>query len=94
VPPASGGGAAFAGEMQHIDRGVMLPNQTFLVEFTTVSNRIYYVQYSSDLKQWKTAQPAITGNGTRIQWIDNGEPKTESAPSTQPIRLYRVIALP
>jgi hypothetical protein len=94
VVPDQGGGAAATGIGQHIDRGVMLNNGTFLVEFLTMSNRLYYVQYSSDLMNWKTAQPAIVGTGTRIQWIDNGQPKTESAPSTQPVRFYRVILLP
>jgi hypothetical protein len=94
VPPPQGGGTAAAGTQQHIDRGIMLPNKTFLVEFLTVSNRIYSVQYSSDLVNWKDAQPAIVGNGTRIQWIDNGEPKTESAPSVTPARFYRVVLLP
>jgi hypothetical protein len=72
----------------------MLPNQTFLVEFLTISNRLYSVQYSSNLTTWKDAQPAITGNGTRIQWIDNGQPKTETPPSTTSARFYRVILLP
>ncbi len=94
VTPEQGGGTAVFGIGQHIDRGVMLPNKTFLVEFLTMSNRLYYVEYSSDLRNWKTAQPAVTGTGTRIQWIDNGEPKTEIAPSLAPVRFYRVILLP
>ena len=57
-----------------------LPDKTFLVEFASITNRVYYLQYSSDLRTWKTAQPGITGDGTWIQWIDNGQPKTESAP--------------
>jgi hypothetical protein len=69
-------------------------NSTFLVEFLTISNRLYSIQYSSNLRSWKDAQPAVTGNGTRIQWIDNGEPKTESTPAATPARFYRVILLP
>ena len=49
---------------QHIDRGLMLANQTFLVEFGSISNRIYYIQYSSDLKTWQTAQPAVSPSQT------------------------------
>ena len=40
------------------------------------------------------AQPAITSNASRVQWIDNGQPKTLSAPSTEAQRFYRVIVLP
>jgi hypothetical protein len=94
VVPTTGGGTVAIGAGQHIDRGVMLNNGTFLVEFLTTSNRLYYVQYSSDLMTWKNAEPAIVGTGTRIQWIDNGQPKTDSLPSTQAARFYRVILLP
>jgi hypothetical protein len=93
VPPA-GGGAPVFGTPQRITRGLMLANQTFMVEWVTISNRTYYIQYASDLRTWKTAQPAVTGNGTSIQWIDNGQPKTESAPAGLNARLYRVILLP
>jgi hypothetical protein len=94
ITPPSGGGVSFAGTAQHIDRGIMLANQTFLVEFTSITNRTYYIQYSSDLKNWLTAKPAITGNGTKVQWIDNGEPKTISAPSATQMRFYQLIMLP
>ena len=93
VSPHQGNGPLL-GEVKRIERGVMLPNKDFLIEFSTLSNRVYYVQYCSELGVWKKAQPAITGNGTRIQWIDNGEPKTESAPAATPMRFYRVILLP
>ena len=94
VPPANGGGAALFGTGQHINRGVLLANKTFMVEFATVSNRVYSVQYSSDLVNWKSVQPAITGTGNWVQFIDNGEPKTESAPAAQRARFYRLILLP
>jgi len=82
------------GSGQHIDRSAMLPDKTFLIEFASVSNRLYAIQYSKDLVNWETAQPAIAGNGTFIQWIDNGQPKTESSPATEPKRFYRLLLLP
>ena len=94
VPPVQGGSGAVVGTGVRINRGLMLPDKTFLVEFATVSNLTYYVEYSSDLQNWQTAQPAITGNGTWIQWIDNGQPKTVSAPSVTAARFYRVVVLP
>ncbi len=91
---AGGGTAAAVGTQQHLNQAVMLPDSTFLLEFASTTNRVYYVQYSSDLRVWQTAQPAITGNGTWIQWIDNGQPKTASTPSTTSARFYRIIELP
>jgi hypothetical protein len=94
VQPGQTTTSVLAGIGQHINRGLMLPNQTFLIEFSSITNRVYYIQYTSDFKTWLTAQPAITGNGTKIQWIDNGQPKTISAPSAQNARFYRLILLP
>jgi hypothetical protein len=88
------GPTAPTGVAQHINRAWMLGNKTFVVELATLSNRVYSVQYSSDLVTWKSALPALTGDGNWVQWIDNGEPKTESAPGSQTARFYRVILLP
>jgi hypothetical protein len=93
VPPANQTNVVGVGHVP-IERALKLPNGTFLLEFSTQSNRIYYIKYSSNLVDWKTAQPAIIGNGSRIQWIDNGQPKTESHPSTTNMRFYRLIVLP
>ena len=91
ISAESGGGVTVVGTGQHIDHGLMLADQTFLIEFKSVSNRVYYVQYSSDLTTWQTVEPSIRGNGTSVQWVDNGQPKTESAPAVTPKRFYRVI---
>jgi hypothetical protein len=92
VPPSSL--ASFVGTQQHINGGLMLRNRTFLVVFQSVSNRLYAIQYSSDLVNWKSAQPAIAGTGTWILWLDNGAPKTESSPESADRRFYRLILLP
>jgi hypothetical protein len=72
----------------------MLQNKTFMVEFMSSIGAHYSIEYSADLKNWKSAQPAITGNGTWIQWIDNGQPKTDSLPSATARRFYKLILLP
>jgi len=92
VPPSTT--ASFTGTQQHINRVLMLANGTFLVEFMSVANRLYAIQYSSDLQNWKSAVPPITGTGNWIQWIDNGQPKTESSPTSVEHRYYRLIELP
>jgi hypothetical protein len=82
------------GTFQHVSRALRLSNGTFLIEFNSLLNRTYYVQYSKSLTEWKTVTPALTGTGTRMQWIDNGPPKTESNPAETPCRFYRVLLLP
>lgn len=83
------------GDSVPIDKAVMLPEGNFLLEFFAARGRTYYVQYTSNIAapDWKTAEPAITGSCNLIQWIDNGPPTTESAPSTVNVRFYRVIVL-
>jgi hypothetical protein len=76
-----------------IDRFLMLANGNFLIDFSTISNRTYYIQYTSDFEVWKTATPSILGTGSRMQWIDNGPPKTESSPANG-ARFYRVLLAP
>ena len=71
-----------------------MANGEFMLEFTSFISRTYFVQYGTDMKTWKTAWPSVAGTGNRIQWIDNGAPRTESFPSTQPCRFYRVVVAP
>ncbi|NOS70731.1 MAG: tandem-95 repeat protein, partial [Verrucomicrobia bacterium] len=93
VQPA-GPVAPLQGTFQHVNRGLLLANRTFLIEFPTLTNRVYSIQYSKDLIHWKTSSPAITGDGNWVQWIDNGEPKTDGPPAAAQARFYRLILLP
>ncbi|HEU5070134.1 MAG TPA: immunoglobulin domain-containing protein [Verrucomicrobiae bacterium] len=71
-------------------------NGVFLIEFNTLTNRHYFIQYADtpadlmDSATVQTAFPAVTGTGSRMQWIDNGPPKTASPP-TNGSRFYRVL---
>ena len=66
--------------------------QYFLIEFTAVPGRTYYIQYKALWEDpWKTVQPPIVAPVNRIQWIDSGPPGTESAPGSVPSRFYQVI---
>lgn len=75
--------------------GIRQQDGTYIVEFESLANRFYYIQYSSDpfapAAAWQTAQPIVPGNGSRVQWIDSGPPKTESFPT---IRFYRIALVP
>jgi len=74
-----------------IDRAIWLADGSFMIEFSAVPGQVYYIQYGDDMRTWKTVTPGGTSSANRIQWIDNGQPKTESFPSKQSSRFYRVI---
>jgi len=77
-----------------IDRVVGLVDGTFLIEFPAVRGQDYYVQYCEDFVNWKTVTPSVATDANRIQWIDNGQPKTENFPRNRACRFYRVITSP
>jgi len=89
--PFAGQACQPIGPAPQFERSAMLPDGTFLLEFSSQAGRSYYVQYSRDLATWRTVQPAIAGNGSRMQWIDDGPPKTESRPRATSMRFYRVV---
>ncbi len=73
------------------------PTGAFVVVFPTEAGRRYLVQYAPTVEALsmgsvgiRTAQPAVMGTGSKVQWIDEGPPKTESVPA-EGSRFYRVI---
>jgi probable HAF family extracellular repeat protein len=76
-----------------LSRTERLPSGGFLLEFVSQPGRSYEVQYGEDVENWKAASPPVSGNGTRVQWVDNGPPKTDSRPGSG-ARFYRVVLLP
>jgi VCBS repeat-containing protein len=93
VPPSEPPGPG-VGTYQPIPLYRVLANKSFLLGFPSISNRVYSVEYSSDLVNWKTSTPALVGDGNFVPWIDTGIPKTESNPAQTPIRFYRLLLLP
>jgi uncharacterized repeat protein (TIGR01451 family) len=75
-----------------ITTNVAYPN-AMLIEFESVPGRTYTVYYSDDpaFTTVLAAQPSITAQANKTQWIDDGPPKTVSLPST---RFYRVFRNP
>lgn len=80
-----------AGEGVEVDRCEVLENGDVLIEFPSQIGATYTIQYSQNGEAWNKVVPDITAGGTRLQWIDNGPPKTISHPSGEKLRLYRVI---
>ncbi len=69
----------------------LLPDGSFRVRFSSDLNRSYLIQYSEDMRAWKTAFPPVNGTGGVAEWIDDGPPKTETHPRLLGSRFYRVI---
>jgi hypothetical protein len=72
-------------------------NGTFIIQFPTRTSYRYFVQYAPTLNDLvnattnsRVANPAVSGTGFDVQWIDNGPPKTESLPVAGS-RFYRVL---
>jgi hypothetical protein len=61
-----------------------------LVEFLSGKDRPYRIEYSDDLMTWKVSVPDVIGTGERIQWLDDGPPKTDSFPAAN--RFYRLTS--
>jgi uncharacterized repeat protein (TIGR01451 family) len=67
-----------------------------LIEFASVPGQRYTVLYSADpsFTNGLAAQPPIVAPADRVQWIDDGPPKTVSRPASVGSRFYRVIQNP
>jgi hypothetical protein len=79
------------GEGVSVDRCEILPNGDILIEFAAQIGGVYTIQYSKNGESWTKVVPDVVSGGTRLQWIDNGPPKTSSHPAREKLRLYRVI---
>jgi len=49
-----------------------------MIEFTTLSGRLYAIQYSGDLHTWNTITPFHRAIGSRVQWIDTARPRRKA----------------
>jgi len=70
----------------------MLDSGAFLIEFAATRGRSYTILYSDDasFSQPRIALPPVVAQADRVQWIDDGPPKTISHPMTATNRFYRV----
>jgi len=88
---APSGGAPFS-----ITLVTNLPSGNILIEFVSTAGRSYTVRYAdnSTFTNELAAQPSIVAPADRVQWIDDGPPKTVSRPASVTSRFYRVIQNP
>ena len=97
VLPAITGTNAGAGVV--IDRAFMdsrFAEPRFVLEWTSVPGKTYTIIYSdvSALGPWLVATPTVTAPNNRVQWYDDGPPKTTGKPASVSSRYYRVIVNP
>lgn len=74
--------------------GSVQPDGGLKLEFPTLRNRRYRIQYTDDLAAWRNVEPVVLGTGAVVTWVDHGPPGTDSAPSSASVRLYRIIFAP
>ena len=70
-----------------------LPTGGLLLEFPSAPGRAYHITYGDRVPFTNAlrALPAITATADRVQWIDEGPPKTNRRPDEVPARFYRII---
>ncbi len=83
-----------SGPILSLDREPFLWNGRVVIEFPSIPGETYAIEYSSDMETWQVAVPAVQAAGNRIQWIDDGPPKTQSRPDSVSSRFYRVVQQP
>jgi len=90
------GSSTPSGRIFSIDRAELVQGNRMLIEFNAEAGNRYVVQYRTNATTaaWRTSHPAITAGANRVQWFDDGPPKTESPPGPVGNRFYRVIELP
>jgi hypothetical protein len=76
-----------------VTRHLPLSNGDQLIEIASVPGGTYAVEYSADLADWTRVVPMVTATANRLQWIDNGPPKTASHPSSVAARYYRFVEI-
>lgn len=79
-------------------RSVRVTPQGPLLEWNSVAGKSYVVEYSNDAgKTWFSAVHRLSTSGTRMFWIDRGQPETKTKPVGVPNRpggrFYRIKKL-
>jgi hypothetical protein len=75
-------------------RIVDLEDSRVLIEFPAKKGKTYRIVYSdsSEFTNPLLAEPLIVAPADKVQWIDEGPPKTVSKPGDSASRFYKVFA--
>lgn len=93
VPIGMGSSILVGEEPFAIDRVVKASADTFMIEFQSVPDMRYFIEYSDDLQTWKQSPTIVAPAANRVQWFDSGPPHTEASPLIRGTRYYRVRRL-
>lgn len=85
--------AATATEGIPVTRMMSLPGGDKLIEIASLPGATYAIEYAPDTTGWIRVTPPVVATSQRLQWIDNGPPKTRSHPSEVPRRFYRFVLI-
>jgi len=71
----------------------VLSSGGYMIEFAATLGKTYTIVYSDNLSfsNALTAQPSVVAPANRVQWIDDGPPKTVSHPTNTSNRFYKVF---
>ena len=69
----------------------VLGNGDVLIEVASIPGHVYAIEYSADMTGWLRVSPTVSAPANRLQWIDNGPPKTAVRPSEVRQRFYRIV---
>lgn len=81
------------GDTFQVEKIIPLADGSILLEWESVPGKRYQVEYSGSGTEWITSTGVVTASSNRLQWIDQGPPKTLTHPSQSGTRLYRVVEL-
>jgi hypothetical protein len=76
-----------------VTRNQRLSNGDHLIEIASIPGAVYAVEYSHDMTAWTRVLSSVSAPANRLQWIDNGPPKTASHPTTVSSRYYRFVLI-
>ena len=72
-------------------RIIRLNDGSMLIEMGVEAGKTYRIEYACGDLIWKGVSGEVKASSNRLQWIDNGPPKTECHPSEAPTRFYRFV---
>jgi hypothetical protein len=68
----------------------VMANHSVLVQFSTIANRSYQVQYTDEGALWRLSPASFKAGANIVNWIDYGPPATLTVPAIPVARKYRI----
>jgi len=93
LPVATGTNAGSGVEIDRCFMDERFGEPRFVIEWKSVPGRTYTIIYCEESTSgpWLVATPTVKAASNRVQWYDDGAPKTVRQPSSVSSRYYRVI---